>query len=275
MRKLLLLLALLPALAFAQSYPSPTYNNVTVNGTATIPHAAITGGSITGVSPPIPITSGGTGSATQSAALAALLGLSTVPIANGGTNAATGPAALANLGGLALTGGTLSGSLNLSYASPVLIENDTSGTGTSRIAFESAGAIEWALLNNSNGDTLQVSRYVGGSLVDTPIQVANATGIVSFPDGVTVSGTSVKPNLSGTTGSIGGSALAAGACASGTVSIANSTTAMAVAATPATYPGAGFWWDGYVSAPGTVTVNICAAVAATPASSIFNVRVIQ
>ncbi|MCA8382524.1 hypothetical protein LGN22_26825 [Burkholderia cenocepacia] len=33
----------------AQSYPSPTFNNVTMNGTATIPHAAITGGSISGI----------------------------------------------------------------------------------------------------------------------------------------------------------------------------------------------------------------------------------
>lgn len=33
----------------AQNYPSPTFNNVTMNGTATIPHAAITGGSISGI----------------------------------------------------------------------------------------------------------------------------------------------------------------------------------------------------------------------------------
>jgi hypothetical protein len=81
--------------------------------------------------------------------------------------------------------------------------------------------------------------------------------------------------MSATTGSIGGSALAVGACSSGTVSVANSTTSMSVVATPASYPGDGFWWEGYVSAAGTVTVKVCAAVAGTPTASAYNVRVIQ
>lgn len=83
------------------------------------------------------------------------------------------------------------------------------------------------------------------------------------------------PIFSGTTGSIGGGALAAGACASGTVAIANTTTAMAVIATPVTYPGDGTDWKGYVSAAGTVTVKVCALVAVTPAASTYNVRVLQ
>lgn len=63
MRKLFAGLALVLASfgAMAQSYPSPTYNNVTINGTATVPHAAITGGSIAGT----PI-SGSTGAFTNS-----------------------------------------------------------------------------------------------------------------------------------------------------------------------------------------------------------------
>jgi hypothetical protein len=81
--------------------------------------------------------------------------------------------------------------------------------------------------------------------------------------------------MSATTGSIGGSALAVGACSSGTVSVANSTTSMSVVATPASYPGDGFWWEGYVSAAGTVTVRVCASVAGTPTASAYNVRVIQ
>lgn len=44
----LMLLWLLPILATAQNYPSPTYNNVTINGTATIPNANVTGGAISG-----------------------------------------------------------------------------------------------------------------------------------------------------------------------------------------------------------------------------------
>ena len=84
-----------------------------------------------------------------------------------------------------------------------------------------------------------------------------------------------SPVFSGTTGSIGGSALAAGACTSGTVSITGATTSMGVVATPTTYPGDGTIWDGYVSASGTVTVKVCAIIAATPVSSTYNVRVLQ
>lgn len=84
MKKLaiLILFVLLPALVEAQSYPSPTFNNVTMNGTATIPHAAITGGTIsgtaitggtiTGLSSPIPIASGGTNATTATGAASQL-----------------------------------------------------------------------------------------------------------------------------------------------------------------------------------------------------------
>src|SRR6202158_2913325 len=72
MKKIFLLLAFVSSFAFGQNYPSPTYNNVTINGTATIPHAAITGGTITGLSAPIPISSGGTGAATATGATSQL-----------------------------------------------------------------------------------------------------------------------------------------------------------------------------------------------------------
>ena len=79
----------------------------------------------------------------------------------------------------------------------------------------------------------------------------------------------------GTTGSIGGSLLAAGACSSGTVSITGAASGMAAVATPGTYPGDGNYWLAYVSAANTVTVKICAAVAGTPGASTYNVRVLQ
>lgn len=81
--------------------------------------------------------------------------------------------------------------------------------------------------------------------------------------------------LSGTTGSIGGGLLTAGSCTSGTVAIVGATTSMGVAATPVTYPGDGSTWDAYVSAPGTVTVKVCAVIALTPTASTYNVRVLQ
>ena len=80
--------------------------------------------------------------------------------------------------------------------------------------------------------------------------------------------------LTGTTGSIGGSALAAGACTSGTVSITGATTTMAVIATPAAYPGDGMAWRPYVSSSGVVTVKVCAGIAGTPTASTYKVRVI-
>lgn len=83
--------------------------------------------------------------------------------------------------------------------------------------------------------------------------------------------------LAGTSGSIGGAALNAGQCASGTVSISGATTSMAVAVSPAggTSPGAGFVWQGYVNASGSVTVQVCALSAGTPAATSYNIRVIQ
>lgn len=81
--------------------------------------------------------------------------------------------------------------------------------------------------------------------------------------------------LSGTTGSIGGGALLAGTCTSGTVAITGSTTAMAVVATPVAYPGDGTDWKGYISSAGTATVKVCALVAVTPTATTYNVRVLQ
>ena len=78
-----------------------------------------------------------------------------------------------------------------------------------------------------------------------------------------------------TTGSIGGGALLAGQCATGTVTVTGVASSDALAVTPVTYPGASIWWDGYMSAANTVTVVVCAAVAATPTASNYNVRVIK
>lgn len=66
LKKLLLAALWLPLMALAQTYPSPTYQNLTVLGTTHEGNVAITGGSISGISPPIPVASGGTNSATAS-----------------------------------------------------------------------------------------------------------------------------------------------------------------------------------------------------------------
>lgn len=81
--------------------------------------------------------------------------------------------------------------------------------------------------------------------------------------------------LSGTSGSIGGGALLAGACTSGTVSITGATTSMVAIAAPNTYPGDGNIWSAQVTSANTVTVRVCAVIASTPTASTYNVRVIR
>lgn len=79
--------------------------------------------------------------------------------------------------------------------------------------------------------------------------------------------------LTVTTGSIGGGALIAGACASGTATVTGASTIMTATATPNTYPGDGNYWYAYVSSASTVTLKVCAAIAGTPTASTYNIRV--
>lgn len=82
------------------------------------------------------------------------------------------------------------------------------------------------------------------------------------------------PILSGTSASLGGGALLAGACASNTTTVTGATTSMVVAVTPVTYPGDGSVWDAYVSASNTVTTKVCGVIALTPGATAYNIRVI-
>jgi hypothetical protein len=107
--------------------------------------------------------------------------------------------------------------------------------------------------------------------------VPTADRTITLPDAsFTVAQTSQLP-LSATSGSIGGSAVGAGACASGTVSVAGATTSMAVKATPVADPGASFIPWAFVSSANTVTVRVCnfTSTSATPTSTTYNIRVIQ
>jgi hypothetical protein len=83
--------------------------------------------------------------------------------------------------------------------------------------------------------------------------------------------------LTGTSSSIGGSSLVAGACASATVTISGATTSMVAVASPTggVDPGNGFVVQAMVSAANAVKVKVCALVAGTPAAATYAVRVIQ
>jgi hypothetical protein len=91
----------------------------------------------------------------------------------------------------------------------------------------------------------------------------------------TIALTSQLP-LSGTTSSIGGSALAAGVCTTGNVTITGLSTTMTAMASPAADPGSGFTWNAWVSSTTTVTVRVCniSGASATPTAETYNVRVI-
>lgn len=108
MKKFLAAVLFAPLVALAQTYPSPTFQNLTVNGTATIATSALSGGSINSTT--IGATTPSTGAFTtlSSTGLATLNGLSlTSPlaVASGGTNcAAASGTCVDNISGFSGTG---------------------------------------------------------------------------------------------------------------------------------------------------------------------------
>jgi len=89
---------------------------------------------------------------------------------------------------------------------------------------------------------------------------------------------SSQPTLSGTTSSIGGGALLAGACAAGTVSVTGAVVVSPVIVTASdgtNIPALGVAVSGTVTSAGTVTVDACALVAVTPTAKTYSVRVVQ
>lgn len=129
-----------------------------------------------------------------------------------------------------------------------------------------AGVIATTLGSSANAGS--VTNVVGGSGANTQ---ANGSPICTNSTGCPATST----KLTGTTGAIGGGALLAGACASGTATVTGIASTMDVHATPAAYPGDGVWWEAYMSASNTATVKVCAAVATTPTSTTYNVRSLQ
>ena len=142
----------------------------------------------------------------------------------------------------------------------------------------------WDFYGSSAGNNVPGDFTSSGRLCTTGSsnQVCLAASPTAFrtqnlPD---ASGTVALTNqlpLAATTSSIGGSALAAGSCTSGTVSVTGATTSMAVAVSPAADPGVAFTWHAWVSAAGTVSVRVCniSSASATPTSAAYNVRVAQ
>ncbi len=185
------------------------------------------------------------------------------------TNVAVANGANANLnplGGtfLRLTGAT--GAFSISgFSSGVdgyhlIVENDTTQVCT---------------INNNNTGSLAANRILTGTGADITIGGNGLVQLVYETADNLWRVWNPPPTLTGATGSIGGSALAAGACTSGTATVSGAATSMAAAASPNTYPGDGIIWDGQITSANTVTVKVCAIVALTPTASTYNVRVLQ
>ena len=114
------------------------------------------------------------------------------------------------------------------------------------------------------------------STTQVPFQslTTTGTGAATLSSGVLNVPTPVLP-LTGTTGSMGGSAMTVGQTITATASVTSSTTSMVAVCSPNIYPGAGFVWDAYVSAAGTVTARLTCTIAGTPTASTYNVRCIE
>lgn len=126
--------------------------------------------------------------------------------------------------------------------------------------------------DGSNPHTLTVTWY--GDAANVPnLLPADALGVTAR--------TNTQPAgfVYGITGNIGGSALAAGACSSGTVTIIGAQPpsagqrTMTVSATPTADPGPNYYTKATVSSANTVTVSVCAVTAGTPAATTYTAAV--
>lgn len=151
--------------------------------------------------------------------------------------------------------------------------DSTATAGAGGISFTNNGTL---ITNSAGGTILNVGGATGDDVINGGyVTEASLTGYVYCNGSAGRCTASTSVGLSGTTSNIGGSALAVGACSSGTVTITGATTSMVAQASPVTYPGDGNVWSAYVSAANTVTVKVCAIVAGTPTASNYNVRVLQ
>lgn len=277
---------------------SGTYNFATA-GTGAIFSVSTSGGAIASITG---IVAGGTGyQVGDIIALVAGNGDGLLYVSSVSSGVVTG--ATVFYGGTGYTGTPIAGTGQLSAGGggggitgaltgdvTIIVPNGTFLAGARRIGFQ----------NNTTGAfnvTVKLSNGSGGSVGSgtvLPQGTGNSTSIILFTDGVTdiwpevatapsfvvantltVGGVSVKGRYSATTGSLGGGSLAAGTCATTTVSVAGATTAMVVSVSPVADPGGQFFWKGFVSSANIVTVAVCnGGSTGTPTATTYNVRVL-
>lgn len=152
------------------------------------------------------------------------------------------------------------------------IGDSASASGTNSVALGTSASC------TGSNDCLAIGANVSNSTANTAQIGDSSVTDIYFGAGLAKLHAGNLP-LSGTTSSIGGSALTLNACTSGTVSITGATTSMVAVTNPTADPNSGtsqsYDWYARVTAAGTVTVYECAIVAGTPTATTFNVRVIQ
>jgi len=178
---------------------------------------------------------------------------------------------------LVINGGT---ALNANQGTGASVQHSTGTVTTGDLAyFDSTGNTTDSNFN-ATGGTLTVAngQYInlamdGTGGIECNGAASSTTGsyLVLSPGGCTFSPSS----LLGTTGSIGGSLLTAGTCASGTVSVTNALPGypVAVSSDDGSLPSPLAVLSAAVTSTGTVTVQVCAIAAVTPAAKSYNVTV--
>jgi hypothetical protein len=146
------------------------------------------------------------------------------------------------------------------------------GWGTSTTGSATAGVVPTysAALSLGGTDTVSCGNGTAG---DASCTFKAGSGVFSG----NVTAANLRTVLAGSTASIGGSALAAGGCATGTASVSGATVGspVAVAAADGSLPAALVTLSAAVTSSNTVTVQVCAIAAVTPAAKTYNVRVLQ
>jgi hypothetical protein len=181
MKKILALFALLPALALGQSYPSPTYNNLTVQGTATLTNN------------PLAVTSGGTGAASASGTvLDNITGFSST-----GFLTRTGAGAYAFQ---SLTNGISYGNLAQAAANTVLGNATGSTANLSALAVPScstsSSALNWTSASGFSCNTAINASSLGGTAASGYLTTAAAASTYAPIASPTLTGTPAAPTAS-------------------------------------------------------------------------------
>ncbi|MBN3812229.1 hypothetical protein [Paraburkholderia sp. Ac-20347] len=161
---------------------------------------------LTGITGTLAIANGGTGAATQAAALTNLLGSSAIPVANGGTGASTAATARSNLGTAAsgansditsLTGLTTPLSLTQggTGATTAAAAQTSLGLGTAATYATGTSGSTVPLLSGANtwsaAQTFSSTITPTGGITGRTSGAAAASGIVGQPVNVTTTGTSL------------------------------------------------------------------------------------